>query len=81
MSTIEDADQDDGDGEAVDEEDDAGQDADEVQDELVETHHYRGHCISHPGGVGQRVLVAEHNYNQVILCFTNNPHKQEKQTQ
>lgn len=53
----------------------------EVRDEEVETHHYRGHCISHPGGVSQRVLVAGHNYNQVILCFTNNPHKQKKETQ
>ena len=52
----EDADQDDVNG-AVGEENDADQDADEVQDEEVETHHYRGHSISHPGGVGERVLV------------------------
>ena len=45
----------------------------EITDDLCEwgistkTHHNRGHCISHPGCVGEGVLVAANIYNGVLI--------------
>ena len=64
---LEDADEDE------DDDEDDGDEGDEAVDEEVETHDYRGHCISHPGCVGQRVLVAGDNYNLVISYLSTQP--------